>query len=351
MGITEPVDMNREKVGTEHLALDAPKMLPTNVPQDDPLDNSYHGQGDLATLLDRAWEVSRARHGNLLTVHVPGMFVVNGRRGRYRAVSITGSRCDLDCEHCKGSLLKTMPHAETPEELVSYGMQAAARGDFGILVTGGCNAEGKLPWNDFIPAISTLKSRTDLTVTVHAGQVDRSEATALKDAGVDQTLVDVIGDDATARDIYHLHEGTAVIRRTLDSLAIAGLEIVPHILVGLHFGRLKGEDSALEILAGYPLKKYVVVVIMPFRGTPMVGISPPGPEETARFLVRARLRFPELQGGLGCARPRGRYRRDLDLLAVRAGINSLALPSDRALDEAQRRGLRIEFRETCCSLG
>ncbi len=351
MAITEPVDMNGEKLGTEQLALDGPKLLTARLPQDDATEDAYHGASDLAALLDQAWEVSRTRHGNLLTVHVPGMFVVNGRRGRYRAISITGSRCDLDCEHCKGSLLKTMPHATKPEELVSYGMQAAARGDFGILVTGGCDAEGKLPWGDFISAIRTLKSQTDLTVTVHAGQVDWSEASALKEAGVDQALVDVIGDDATARDIYHLREGTAVIRRTLDSLARAGLEIVPHILAGLHFGRLKGEDSALEMLAGYPLKKYVVVVIMPFRGTPMADISPPSPEETARFLVRARLRFPELQGGLGCARPRGRYRRDLDLLAVRAGINSLALPSDRALDEAQRRGLLVVYRETCCSLG
>lgn len=351
MAITEPENQSVERVGMEQPSLNGPDLLTANLPQDETAGEVYRLEGGLAALLDRAWEVSRTRHGDLLTVHVPGMFVVNGRRGRYRAVSITGSRCDLDCEHCKGSLLKTMPHATKPEELLSYGMRAAAGGDHGILVTGGCNAEGKLPWSGFIPAIRALKLQTNLIVTVHAGQLDKSEAMALKDAGVDQALVDVIGDDTTAREIYHLQQGTAVIRRTLDSLASAGLEIVPHILVGLHFGCLRGEDSALEIIAGYPLKKYVVVVIMPFRGTPMAGISPPGPEETVRFLVRARLRFPELQGGLGCARPRGRYRRDLDLLAVRAGINSLALPSDRALDEAQRRGLRIEFRETCCSLG
>lgn len=308
-------------------------------------------EADLTPLLDRAWDVSRARHGNVLTVYVPGMFVVNGRRGRYRAVSITGSRCDLDCRHCKGLLLKTMPHAVEPEGLLDFGLRAAAGGDYGILVTGGCDAEGRLPWNRFTPAIRTLKSRTNLIVTVHAGQVNDAEARALKDAGVDQALVDVIGDDSTARDIYHLRDGVAVIRRTMDSLAGAGLEIVPHILCGLHFGRFKGEYAALEILADYPLKKYVVVVIMPFRGTPMAGISPPDPEESARFVAEARLRLPELQGGLGCARPRGRYRRDLDIMAVRAGINSLALPSDRALDEAEKRGLRVVYRETCCSLG
>lgn len=316
-----------------------------------PQETDFTADSDLASLLNRAWHISRTRHGNVLTVHVPGMFVVNGRRGRYRAVSITGSRCDLDCEHCKGSLLRTMPHAPTPDELVDYGMKAAARGDHGILITGGCDKDGRLPWSSFVPAIRVLKSRTKLFVTVHAGQVNETEARHLKDAGVDQALVDVIGDDTTAREVYHLRDGTAAIQRTMDSLARAGLEIVPHILFGLHFGRPKGENAALLRLAGYPLRKYVVVVIMPFRGTPMAEISPPSPEEVVRFIVAARLRLPDLQGGLGCARPRGLYRRDLDRLAVMAGINSLALPSDPALQEAEQRGLEIVFRDTCCSLG
>jgi uncharacterized radical SAM superfamily protein len=279
------------------------------------------------------------------------MFVVDGRRGRYRAVSITGSRCELDCEHCKGSLLKTMAHAPTPEDLLRLGRAAAERGDHGVLVTGGCDHAGRLPWKSFLPVIERLRSETDLIITVHAGQTDRATATALKAAGVRQALVDVIGDDATARDVYHLPEGTASIRRTMESLAHAELEIVPHILFGIHYGREIGERTALEMLKDFPLKKYVVVVLMPATGTPMESVEPPPPERVAAFIAECRLELPDLTASLGCARPRGRYRRSLDPLAIKAGVNSIAIPSDRALAEAKERGLEVTFHETCCSLG
>jgi len=195
---------------------------------------------DLAALLAEAWRISRERHGNLLSVHTTGMFVVNGNRGGYRAVSITGEDCALDCEHCKGSLLKTMPHAADPQSLLRFGREAEERGDHGVLVTGGCDDMGRLPWKSFLPAIRTLKNSTSLIVTVHAGQTDAETALALKEAGVDQALVDVVGDEQTATQVYHLPGGTATIRKTMESLAAAEVEIVPHILFGIHYGRRKG---------------------------------------------------------------------------------------------------------------
>lgn len=302
-------------------------------------------------LIEEARRTAHAHHGRTVMMHVPGMFVVDGRRGKYRAVSITGPNCELDCDHCKGSLLRTMPHAETPRELVKFGIAASERCDHGILITGGCDGRGKLPWREFIPAIAELKSLTGLTITVHTGILEDGTAQALKAAGVDQALVDVIGDDDTAREIYHLQEGTAGIRRTLDSLAAAELEIVPHIVFGINYGREKGEMEALALLGRYVLKKYVVVVLMPKRGTPMADITPPRPGRVARFISLARLRYPELYACLGCARPRGRYGRELDTLAVRAGVNAVALPSDLAVAEVERIGSRVIWQETCCSLG
>ena len=306
---------------------------------------------ELLSLSDLAWTESRVRHGSRLTAYLPGMFVVDGRRGKYRAVSITGDKCDLDCGHCKGTLLRSMEHALTPDDLKHQGQAALARGDRGILVTGGCDQQGRLPWNQFIPAIRELKEQTDLKITVHAGQTDLQTARALKEAGVDQALVDIIGDDDTARDVYHLSNGIESIRRTLDSLAKAALEIIPHIIFGIHYGQQRGEMAALKMLKDYSLNKYVVVVIVPTRGTDMAEIQPPPPEEVALFIARARLEMPNPQASLGCARPRGVYRKSLDGLAVRAGINSIALPSHEALEEAERRGLEIAYEETCCSLG
>jgi uncharacterized radical SAM superfamily protein len=62
----------------------------------------------------------------------------------------------------------------------------------------------------------------------------------------------------------------------------------------------------------------------------------------------ARLRMPHTLISLGCARPRGDDR--LDVLAVEAGVNRMALPSDEAIARAKAYGLEIRYRKTCCSV-
>ncbi len=52
---------------------------------------------------------------------------------------------------------------------------------------------------------------------------------------------------------------------------------------------------------------------------------------------------------MSCARPTGRHREVLDKLAVEAGVNRMAMPSQTALDRAKELGLGIEFYKTCCS--
>jgi uncharacterized radical SAM superfamily protein len=78
----------------------------------------------------------------------------------------------------------------------------------------------------------------------------------------------------------------------------------------------------------------------------MQGTPPPAPEEVARILCLARLRMPDTEISLGCARPRGA--RGLELLAVDAGVNRLVLPSEEALQRAHSHGLKLVFRKTCC---
>jgi hypothetical protein len=301
--------------------------------------------------LTRAWDISRSIHGYTLLAHIPGMFVVNGVRGRHRAVSITGAACDLSCEHCKGLLLKTMPWAQTPEALKNIAIEARARGDSGLLITGGCDSRGRLPWGRFLETIHWIKKNTGLTITAHPGQVDEAMAVDLKASGVDQALVDIIGDDETANRVCHLPKGAQTIVKTLDALFRAGLEVAPHIVCGLYYGKMKGEHLAIDLLTDYPFRKYIIVVLTPAKGASMEKAQPPLVEDVAQFIADARLKAPRMESGLGCARPRGRYAARLDRLAVIAGVNSIALASDLALDEARSRGLTIERHDNCCSLG
>ncbi|MBW2618233.1 MAG: hypothetical protein JRC92_05105, partial [Deltaproteobacteria bacterium] len=66
---------------------------------------------------------------------------------------------------------------------------------------------------------------------------------------------------------------------------------------------------------------------------------------------RTRLSHPELVQHLGCAKPRGAYRGRLDLLALRAGVNHLAIPAPQAVEAAPGLGLEPFWSETCCALG
>jgi uncharacterized radical SAM superfamily protein len=305
---------------------------------------------DLTSLLAKAREKSWSLHGKLLTIATPGMFTAYGRKGRYPAVSITGKACQLGCDHCAGRLLENMLPAEHPDELVNLGRKLQEQGQHGFLLSGGSDHDGRLPWQDFIPAIAGVIEETGLTVTAHVARIDAPTAKALREAGVSQALIDVVGAEETAREVLHLPEGLNGQAETIAALGEAGFEVVPHIILGLHEGRFLGEERALEMVAGLDTKRVVFVVLMPLKKTPFAELEPPAVEETARFLAKARDVLPLKAHHLGCARPRGRYRAQLDALAVEAGINVLAIPSDAALDKARELGVEVSQIDTCCSL-
>jgi uncharacterized radical SAM superfamily protein len=306
---------------------------------------------ELHELLDEARRLSQQAQEPGLTIFLPGMFQAYGRRGRYPAVSITGPDCGRNCQHCGGRLLASMRPATTPEQLLTLGRALASQGQAGLLLSGGGDQAGRLPWREMLPAIARLSSSTDLILTAHVGRIDAALARDLKQAGVRQALIDVVGDADTAREILRLPDGLASQEETLAACAAAGLEVVPHIILGLHGGQLRGEEQALEIVASLDPARVVLVVFMPLKRTALAVAAPLPLEEAARFIARARLRLPRARHHLGCARPRGRYRHQLDACAVRAGINALAIPSDGALEAAQELGIPVSFQDTCCSLG
>ncbi len=296
----------------------------------------------------QARELSWEKFGKTLTVYLPGMFSLDGIRGDYPAVSMTGKKCSLLCDHCKGQLLRTMPAAVTPEELVEKAIQYNKKGCPGMLVTGGCDREGRLPWKEFLPAIKEIKKRTNLFVSGHSGILDEETARGFRDAGVDQALMDVIGDDSTYQKICHLKHGVSAIYDTMKYLNDAGVDIVPHIICGLENGSIRYEEAALEAVKLYNPAQLVIISLMPLPKTPLWGKTPPAAEEIAEIIVKARLMMPGTLLSLGCARQRGDIKKEI--LAIEAGINRMAIPSEEALEYAAELGLEIKYQKTCCSV-
>ena len=307
------------------------KTLPMTVTYHDPCDL---GRG--ARVFDAPRQVLAA---------IPGLTFVEMPHNREHCLCCGGGG---NLEMIDTELSSAMVAAAEPRVLVRECLRLEQDGNFGVLISGGCEPDGCLPWAKFLPALSAIKATTGLRLSVHSGFVDAATAKGLAEAGVDQALVDIIGSAATYREIYHIEDGPDRLEETLEALVGAGIPVVPHIVCGLHRGKLIGEEAALARAARLAPRLVVLLSFMPLPGTPLARLAPPPPEAVAECLVEARRLLPEAEVGLGCARPRGYDR--LAELAVDAGVNRMALPSEAARQRAAAYGLDITYHRTCCSV-
>jgi len=300
------------------------------------------------TQLEEARRISWENLGKQITFYVPGMFFCNGVKGKYPGISITGSQCSLTCDHCGAVILETMIPAETPEKLLEKCIRLEKMGNYGVLLSGGCTKKGKLPWHKFIPTIAEIKQETKLFISIHSGLIDDRDAVALKAAGVDQALIDVVGDDETYKKVYHVPFGVAEIQKAMEALQKADLPTVPHVVCGLDYGRINGEEKALEMISQFTVDQIVIVSLMNLAGTKMEKVIPPDAHDVAHIIAKARTLMPKTAISLGCARQRGNVL--METLAIDAGINRMALPSEEAILRAKFHGLEIRYQKTCCSV-
>jgi hypothetical protein len=191
----------------------------------------------------------------------------------------------------------------------------------------------------------------DMKVIVHTGITDAALAQELAGARVSAALIDVIGSDATIREVCHLETiTTSDYDDSLGNLVDAGLDIVPHVVIGLHHGSIVGEMDALRIISRHDIQALVLVGLRPLDDTPLAGTVPPAPGEMARIFRLARELFPETPIMLGCERPAGEHKVQTDRLALEAGLDGIAFPADGIISHARSMGLEPGFSEMCCAL-
>ncbi|MEM3553867.1 MAG: radical SAM protein [Candidatus Bathyarchaeia archaeon] len=267
----------------------------------------------------------------------------------FPTISVTGKGCALNCKHCGGKVLETMRPARTPEELYNLCAKLKADGAVGCLISGGCLPDGSVPLDRFTEAIRRVKADFGLKIFAHVGIVNYEKAVKLKEACVDAALIDVIGDNETIREIYNLKVTVRDYEDALKALSQSGLCFVPHVIVGLHYGRLKGEFYALQMISKYKPSALVVIAFMPIHGTIMENVKPPEPMEIAKVLATARVMFPKIPIALGCMRPKGKQRAETDILAIKAGADAIAFPSEEAIKYAKAQSYGISFSSHCCA--
>jgi uncharacterized radical SAM superfamily protein len=308
-------------------------------------------QKELSTILEKNLSYSRPKK---IRFYAPSFMYYNVSHyhssiEEFPAISVTAGSCSLKCKHCGGIVLETMYPAMSPKKLFELCLKLKGKGAKGCLISGGCLPNGSVPIERFLPEIERVKRELGLTVFVHTGIIDARTAKELKDATVDAALIDIIGSDETINEIYKLKLNVSDYDNSLKALKQSGIAFVPHVIVGLHYGKLKGEFDALRMIEKYGPSAIVVIGFMPIRGTEMEGVKPPEPFAIAKVITVARLMFPEIRLVLGCMRPKGRHRTETDRWAVKAGVDGIAFPAEEAIRLAEIRGLSVSFSSFCCS--
>ncbi|MDR2204469.1 MAG: radical SAM protein [Nitrososphaerota archaeon] len=267
----------------------------------------------------------------------------------FPTVSVTGDSCALNCRHCGGKVLSTMRPVVTSEDLFDVCSEFKRLGAVGCLISGGCLSNGTVPLRPFVTAIARVKQELGLTVFVHTGIIDLETAILLKQVNVDAALIDVIGSQETINKIYRLNATVHEYVESLVALQKAGLNFVPHVIVGLNDGKLDEEYTALQMISQVKPSAVVIIAFMPLPGTEMINVKPPQPHDVARVVASARLMFPNIPIALGCMRPKGELRTTTDVLALKSGVDAIAFPSQAAIDFAKTQNWFTSFSPCCCA--
>lgn len=277
--------------------------------------------------------------------------IVSCGRSAWPAISLTGPDCALQCDHCRAKVLAPMIPARTPEELWRVANEQIARGARGLLLTGGSNRRNEVPYRPFYPMIRRIKDEhPGVRIAAHTALVDEEAARGMEQAGIDCAMMDVIGAQDTVSQVYHLRRPVGDFERSLACLSATAMKVVPHIVIGLHYGHMLGEWHALEIVARHRLDALVLVVAMPFYAPQARPFATPDAREVGAFLLEARERLPALPLLLGCARPPGAVQAAIDAYAVMAGLDGIAHPADGVVEFAVRLGREVRIAAACCSL-
>lgn len=252
--------------------------------------------------------------------------------------------CMLMCRHCMGRYLEGMEKVKK-DNLLDFCKTLEREGKKGILVSGGSDTDGRIiGLEESINTLKRVKEETGLLIAVHTGYVGQEEANQLVDA-CDIAFVDIVGDDETVREVIGL-ESSEMYTETMKNLISAGIRTTPHITIGLNYGKIKGEENAIEMAKSFHPEKIVLNIILPTKHTDFENINLPSAGEIERMIRKSR------EGGqavsLGCMRPR--RMREIEKIFIDNGVREIALPSKETLIYAEGMGFEIEKIPGCCGL-
>mgnify|MGYP006291824461 CR=1 FL=1 len=295
--------------------------------------------------LQLAQNLKEQTFGHKLKIYIPNK--------AFPAISITGTDCELHCEHCNKKYLKGMIDGANEQKLEDTLLKIHRKGGNGALISGGCLSDGSVPLLAFLDVIKRVKERTDLIINVHTGLLNEETAKKLAEAHVDIVSFDVNMDEEIIHNIYHLDKSLASYEKAVEILERHKLNIIPHLCIGLHYGVLHKELESLKFIQKAIKNPSLIVLIalIPPQNT-NISFETPKPLDIAKVAALTRFLFPSTEISLGCMRPRGKIKTDIEKAAIKAGVTRMEIPSPKTLKWLQNQDskARFEFYSACCAI-
>lgn len=266
----------------------------------------------------------------------------------FPAISVTGKACALNCRHCSGKYLEGMIPATTPADLLDVAEALAERGARGFLLSGGSDGDGRIAIPRFSEAIKEIKATTDLKVNAHIGLASSDEIRGLVGLGIDSFSADVYGSDETIREVLGLNAKVEDYVRVVADLKSHGARVAPHVCIGIHEGRIKGEMTAIERLKDIEPEALILISLIPTKGTLYESASPPSSEMVASVVRKAREQLPATKLFLGCMR--SKIDRSSEYALISEGLDGIVLPSSSTVERLREEGYAVKKRSVCCAI-
>ncbi|NHI90953.1 MAG: radical SAM protein [Candidatus Lokiarchaeota archaeon] len=297
---------------------------------------------DFQKILEVTRELTDKNFGKKIKIYVPGK--------KFPAISITGSECSLNCAHCNQHYLKSMIDGSTPDLLYDECIKLDKQEAVGCLISGGFNENFHLPFENYFDTLKRIKKETNLILNVHTGLITPDLVKKLEATEIDIVSFDLVGSNAAIKNVYGLEKTVADYESTFKELMNSSIKYIsPHICIGLNYGKPSGEIDALNIIKN--LNPYLIV-LLGLRSTPETPISSISvdPKYMVKIIAITRLMFPRTEISLGCMRPIGQDRKQIDLGAFHSGVTRIEIPTYATLEEAEKLEYKIQRMECCCSI-
>lgn len=214
------------------------------------------------------------------------------------------------------------------------------------MISGGVDESYAVPFLSHIPALTKMRQQ-GIRINLHVGFPSKPLVSAVGKIA-DVVSLDIPGTDQVMEEVYGIGVRAISVIDLYQQLRQHHIVAHPHITIGLAGGKIDHEYHAIRALEKLSPKILVMNMLIPTPGSAYEKCKAPDLKDVETVFRAAKDTLVHTKLILGCMQPPGRYRVQVQLLALDTGFDGWVQPVGPLIDElAQRKRKTISFDECC----